>query len=256
LARTLPHRYPLRRREDGVLEALIVDPCCWSPALPACYQLYAREAGGDGDGREYRRVVGFRRMQPFRQSLRLEGTRWVLRGVHRRLADPAELSGWHALSTVLVTGQPNEELCDRADREGVMVVAREECSGRRTTGSATEQRVARLQQLADHPSLAMVLVEDPAAALGPELRRGTPHLLVAAIYDPTRDQPPPEWAHVLVCEADRLVEASPEQASRISIPMIARRMLSKEPDLPVARAACDRLQRELAPRYDLAGYIV
>ena len=67
-------------------------------------------------------------------------------------------------------------------------------------------------------------------------------------------EPPGEWAQVVVAELSK--DEMPDGLANLGKPVIAIRRADRELDFATARAACDQLQADLAPEFDLAGYFV
>jgi hypothetical protein len=67
--------------------------------------------------------------------------------------------------------------------------------------------------------------------------------------------PRQSWADLLIVNADT-PELVTEGMTYGEIPIVAYRGLRPSADLPTARAACDALQRDLAPLGQFAGYVV
>jgi hypothetical protein len=88
------------------------------------------------------------------------------------------------------------------------------------------------------------------AALDNKLKQVAPNVLLAANAEDAANR---ENADVIVWQVGSDIEVAPFAFNK---PIIAVRPLTLRIPLVDARAACDALQRDLAPRYDLAGYFV
>jgi hypothetical protein len=125
---------------------------------------------------------------------------------------------------------------------------------------ACRRELARLSRFA---AVAMAIVEGQGVD-GHALHRCAPNVLIAPLVREsvhgTHSQSVqgvelPPWAQAIVCEV-----ADPAEFGRriqsLECPVIALRRLETSLSLPEARTACDRLQRDLAPHGDFAGYLV
>jgi hypothetical protein len=66
-ARTLPAEFAFRDvgpKENGLAEAIVPDPCVWSPELPHLYEARVEARQGDRLVAEYRGMIGLRRTPP------------------------------------------------------------------------------------------------------------------------------------------------------------------------------------------------
>ena len=245
-ARTLPADFPLRDLPPlpgraPATSATIVDPCYWTPALPFEYEL--RPA----DGASPRRFA-LRRWYAVGASFRLSGRRTVLRGAAVDSVTESALAVARASAAVLCVPTPAAELCERADRIGVALVADlRGATDARDWWQAAGWRGSVVAALTD---------ESQAVALGP-LARATGIALAVGIAAEA-----PALSAAVLDECDAVaVELQPGQrpptwAGTCGKPVVAIRRGDAAPDLAVARAAADALQAELAPQFNLAGYFV
>jgi hypothetical protein len=179
------------------------------------------------------------------ESLYLDGQRWVLRGVCRERADAEDLAAARAADAALVVSAADDEYCLAASRQGVPLVVILPGRGAELTDE--------IRRLGKWPAVFLVVLESeqPADFDPRPLAR---NLLFAVRHQ--ADKPPGSWSwgHVLWCEIDR--EQVPARCSGLPRPIIAVRRLQNYTEIPTARSACDRLQLELAPLGDFAGYVV
>jgi hypothetical protein len=196
---TLPTRVPL---EAGALpggwsRATFTEPAYWTPELPNLYRLEAR---AEAEGRPpipCDRMIGLRRLGVRGVSCRLDGRRWVPRGVSvgRGIdAQPfpalderlATLGGLHAAAEMR---DPGGRTLAAADAVGVAVVARlEDEGGRPLDGAAAADRIGLW---AIHPSVMIVVVPRSlsvagAAAVLAAARGVSDTMLLAVEVDGTR----------------------------------------------------------------------
>jgi hypothetical protein len=69
MARTLPADSPFRDlapRQMGVAEAIVTDPCMWSPEMPQLYRVDVEAIQGDRVVAEYHGTIGLERLAPRR----------------------------------------------------------------------------------------------------------------------------------------------------------------------------------------------
>jgi hypothetical protein len=252
-ARTLPTNHPLTDLGAGELllaQATIPDPCFWSPELPALYrvsiELRRRTIGGNEEvaWRE-ERELGLRWLGPRGKSLYLEGKRWVLRGIGRQCVGEVPLSSWREAGAAMLVEQPPDELCREAAREGVFLVSQ----------SGADR--AELRRVARWASVGIAA----GSLSGPEIQRSCPNLILAGSDDPDsggsrsdagRDEP----HAVRFVDADRLAAGRRGGSHGSGMPLIAVRRVAGVGSLDQMRAEVDRLQSDLAPHGDFAGYVI
>jgi len=250
-ARTLPAKIPLRSGDasSGLkCEAVIPDPCLWTPQLPMLYDVYV-ELRQDGNlVATAQRPLAIRMFGPRGRDLNLAGKRWVLRGVRQGLAPAAPLSAWRETGAAMLLAELDEALALEAARQGVPLVA----MVRKTT---TAEVAAELRRLARCPAV-MAAAINAAAPLPSDVGLAAIDIRLAA-YCHAGDAPGqlPRWANMLLCESSDAA-AIGRVANGHPYPVIALRPEDHAANLVAARRACDVLQRDLAPNADLAGYVV
>lgn len=240
-----------------VAKAVLTEPAFWTPDLPNLYRLEARIEGGDEVAAAFSRRIGLRRLGAKGRSFRLDGRRWVPRGVRVEAAafDAGSLRDQAATACV---SNPDGALCTRADVEGVAVIALLDAT---SSGAAAE----RLAGWAIHPAVVMALLPAgttaaAAAAVATAFRGGKGTLQLGWIVDGAA--PPPsvpagiDWLAVTV-GGDALPHAAWRGAAP-SLPLVACGGSG-------GRAGCDTLQARLAawlldgaerPPWEWAGYVV
>jgi len=265
-AQTLPARVPFIDRGSGetvLAEAVVPDPCFWTPELPFLYraklQLHSRESVIE----QYDSVLGIRRLGVRGRELYFEGKRFVLRGVRFDKADvlPPSLGfGLHFEDTAnylrdtwtaIVTSSPTEQLCQFASRRGILLVAD-------VAGSEAEHCedviVEELRRLAQWPAVGIVVLA-PGVKLPDSIRSCVPNLLLSQwVWDKQPLEFAP-WAQLIFAEVNHPTEFAGRTAG-CSIPVVAVRRLSERVEIEQGRLECDALQRDLASYGDFAGYVV
>ena len=248
-SKTLPARIHFADRGPGALllaEAVVPDPCFWSPDLPFLYTVELSVAGDTGAGHESRqrhvRPFGIRRLGVQGKSLYLDAKRLVLRGVR---IDPAAIDDLIAAkksASALYVTDPTDSFLREASEEGVLLVVE----------LHTSQRTTELSRLSRWPAVAIVVLSGDALA-GKELRLVARNTLFAqdsnAVHESTELA---RWAHVLWWRIDSRTQFA--NLPTPNLPIIAYRPSSKNATIEESRRACDRLQADLAPLGDFAGY--
>lgn len=247
-AKTLPTTVPLADLGSGptlLAKATLADPCFWSMELPALYRMRLELRERDRLIATDERQVGFRFLGVSGRSFYWRGERWVLRGVHRGAVNDCPLSDWRSSETAMIVERPDEALCRDASREGVVLVAK--------VATDEQDLAAELHRLARWPSVTLALIEltsnqaIPNRDAAPNLMLGCGPLARVAFI--------PDWAEVVVVEANALPVTVPRQITR-PMALIACRQAANGLSLGEARAQCDVLQRDLATLGDFAGYLV
>ena len=221
-------------------EAAVPDPCPWSTELPFLYRAVGDVVVGPTTRAAFEQPFGLRRLSIVRRKIALEGRLWVPRVVRREaVVEPAPLQSWRTADTALFVDDPDETLCRAADETGVVLFAR--------APQPVDDRNAALRRYGTHPSIAVV--ELPAAAHDPATANLARNTLVAYGCDSDTAVPP---------GAPRIVELTPAETfvPAAEAPLFIRRTLTTVGTLVEARAACDRLQADLAGKCDAAGFIV
>jgi hypothetical protein len=226
--------------------ALVPEPCFWSPDLPAIYdvtvnlQLGAETIAGE------RREIGLRSLGVQGRNLVLAGKRWVLRGVTASSTSTTLPRAWHDASAAYVAEEAGDEQLAEASQFGALTAVH-------IRGDA-EQTAAALRRLAQQPAAALAVIDgqlpsefEPAAI--------APNLLLAQRLHANVNLPVQSWAQAIWANTQdtRVLEFL---VGAIDRPIIAVRHLISPLPLDQARAACDVLQRDLAPIGQFAGYVV
>jgi hypothetical protein len=249
LASTLPARIPLRDLGPGptlLAEAVLPDPCFWSPESPALYNVEISIVDERGTVRETAtRQFGIRALGVYGANLILEGKRYVLRGADRALFPRGSPSEWREAWSTPLAVSPDDAFLAEASRLGVLTVVH--VSGARAD---VESELLRLSRWA----AAAIAIVECSQPLDATIANVAPNLLLGWRM-PASEAPPPLWAKVLFADV-RNPPSFARQFQATTRPVLAMRRAAKPIDLRDARAACDELQRDLAPYGDFAGYLV
>jgi hypothetical protein len=254
-AHTLPARIPFvqNRASGGLLaEAIIADPCFWTPELPFLYRAKLELRAGGAPPATINQFVGIRRLGIRGKSLFFDGKRFVLRGVHweseiSNLKSDEPRSAFARESwTGLTVQSPDDDVCDFASRRGILLVADQ-------THVALSVLVSELRRLARWPAVAIAVAASDAD-LPVETHDIAPNLLLAQQIDAGEPMNLKPWARLAFAELGDPAEFARKTAD-CRLPIVALRRIT--PDyIERSRASCDALQRDLAPYGDFAGYVV
>jgi hypothetical protein len=242
--------------ESLLAQALVPDPCFWSPDVPSRYRVHVDLRRGNSVVESTEREFALRNFGCRGKNFFLEGRRWVLRGVTADNPSVEELPAWREARATLFIENPGDEICREATRIGVVVVP---WIGME---QSAEKELNEVRRLAKFGAVPMVLIQSAAIPLE-TLRRAAPNLVFGLDVgwdSPFLDGqcpsyytfPGAEFAFVQVKQFEkfaRLVDNSPH-------PVVAWRPIHEQIPFAEARAACDVLQRDLAPFGDYAGYVV
>jgi hypothetical protein len=230
-AKTLTADFNLRPTDKGLAEALITEPCYWTPHLPMWYELHVEAESG-----EQVLPIGLKRFYSTGCNFILESKRIVLRGKVCESPTENDLMLARQHETALIVTEPPDAVCKMASRLGVPLLV----------GIQAETEVDRFTWF---PAVYMVM--DTSDKLS-QLKK-TSQIPVAEIIKPTGHEPTTNCQAVIIELG--LTERPPAWVATCDKPVI---VIRKDPDAEIktARASCDRLQAELAPEFDLAGYFV
>lgn len=252
---TLPARVPMMDRGERrqlLLEAVIPDPCFWTPELPFLYRVQLELRRGGEAIEKCERLIGVRRFGVRDRALSFDGKRFVLRGVHPQfqISDFKSQIRENAVFcretwTALVVSNPENGVCESASRDGVLLLA---------DLSETSSIAKEICRLSKWPAVAAAIV-DGNAGLSAEARNAARNLVLAQAVATSKPMQLAEWAQVIVVEVAEPAELA-EKIAGCSLPIVAYRPELRPLEVAMARAACDRLQRDLAQIGDFAGYLV
>jgi hypothetical protein len=248
-ARTLPSVVAAKVARDGYsVEFLVTEPCYWTPQLPFLYNLRLRSQDDQGTIRELDRSIGLRRLIAHGRDLRLNGERIVLRGASCGQFEPSQLAEARAAETAILTRYPSDDLFDAAAYTGVFLVADA------TAGSGDLMSI--FHDLSWQPAVAIVLLNRDQIVEDQTREGRRMSLLLAQRIRLEETAGESDIAAATDVIAVELAEGDrpPAWMAKVSKPVIAIRRGRVYADLYEVRAACDRLQAELAPEFNLAGY--
>jgi len=230
----------------------VPDPCFWSTQLPALYDVHVELCDGSRVVTTFDQTIGIRRLGAAGPNLLWEGKRWVLRGVGSQQQITLTDSGAEYVATfrdataAMVLVDPDPSICSHASQAGVIVIAQ-------LTDPANIEE--QLSELGRAGSVAVAILPTDITASDPALHNAAPNLLLAQHFSDETAINAADWADLIVCEVS---EASRfhDAVAACPLPIVAQRRLNKSESVAEARQACDRLQRDLAPAGNYAGYFI
>ena len=252
-ARTLPAKMPFRflgsTGDLPLAEAIVPDPCFWTPESPYTYRVNL-EVKQQGEVVEHHeQLFGIRPLGTRGRSFYLDGRRWVLRGGFSSDSNTIELADWRdAELATKVSFSDDAEFLAKASELGVLLVG--QLSGE------SENTLSRLEQLARWPAVGMVLMDTAVAEATLVANRPRNVLLGQRLrVDETMTEfQPAQWADFVVGDVDDPA-LFVVQTKELQIPVVACRQMESELSPQNIRTACEQLQQDLAPYGDFAGYL-
>lgn len=236
---------------DSLLaEAILPDPCFWSAELPFLYRVQVELRNRDYTVATAEVSLGISALGARGRDLVWQGKRWVLRGARCVHVSNSPLEHWREADMTLDVQEPTDDLCAQASRTGVGAVAR-------ISGSPARIE-SRLHELGRYPAVILAILQSDGP-LDANIHQIAPNLLLGELFEAGQELTPSTWAKVAIC-ADEVLADLAERASKCPIPVIADHSAGGLMNLAEGRAACDRLQADLASvagaKTSFAGYIV
>ncbi|HEY2828444.1 MAG TPA: hypothetical protein VGJ04_12655 [Pirellulales bacterium] len=257
-AHTLSARIPLADRgsdETLLAEAIVPDPCFWTPELPFLYRAELELVDGASVVLRYDGNVGIRRLGSRGRELYFEGKRFVLRGANCHFNEGVptgdELAYMRETWTAAIVSWPSDALCQLASRSGILLIADLRAS---QVNVSQHHAAERVRGVAQWPAVAMAIVDAETIPLV-EFRGGVRNLLIGQYVRATESTPVAEQAQIVFAEVGEPSDFA-HQLVQYNRPVIAVRRLEQLTTIEASRAACDALQRDLAMAGDFAGYVV
>jgi hypothetical protein len=244
LTATIPFR-PLTGGGDLVAEAVVPDPCFWSPQAPYWYRVRLEWPSAAARA-PHEQTLGFRPLGAVRHRLYYAAKNWVLRAIDPLCIPPTDAEVWRATGTVMYVHQPASDLCHDGSRKGILLVAR--------LGGDAPAIQSALRRLARFPAVAMAVIESPQSATA-NLQGAAPNILLGEL---ARGEPftPAAWARFVVWSASRWPPESWPDLASLSLPLVVALDVDRPGEFLEMRAQCDRLQADLAGRGPIAGYVI
>lgn len=230
-----------------LIEAIVPDPCFWSPELPFLYRAEFSLTRGERVLATLERGFGIRPLGARGRHLIWEGRTWVARVADRQELPERPLADWRTADLAMLAENPSDDLCEEATRLGVVIIAD-------VTEEDDRLAAEALGRLARWPTVAIALV-GPDVEVHPSIRSTARNLLLGERRNSINAGPPRRWADVVVCSATTEADLI-RLAKGLELPVLAERAAGWCDDLTEARRRCDALQRDVAGIAELAGYIV
>ena len=244
---TLLSTYPLADAGPGpslLAKALVPDPCYWSPETPNIYDVTVELRRGKDVITSEVRQIGFKPLGISGRFFTWEGKPWVLRGVTAKPTTEVDLNEWRNNSAALVGSGLSDEELQEASVKGVLCF----CLGR--VDSSENESLIEAKRFAKYPAVAIANACLPTQ----NVQRLMPNVITT-------------FKSILSGEAEPIRQGIPvyrpylpkkpaERVTSVRIPLIVCRLEESTLSVAEARSACDKLQAELAPIDQFAGYIV
>jgi len=249
-AETLPNTVRFADKGPGATllsEALLTDPCFWNTELPFWYDVELRLLAGNQELASARRILGLRRLGLSGRNLLWDAKRFVVRAVTTTPAIP-DLATFRDTVTAAIVTNPTEDLCLAASQQGVLLIV---------DLSASADWLTAAQTYARWPAVGIIVTPDVEPPT--QLPRALMNTVLARIDHrqiPTTVTSPRSARFV---ELDSAAMPGTNALPGEVVPNVAvlvRRQLTALGSIASARAACDRLQADLADLGDFAGYCV
>ncbi|HUE69455.1 MAG TPA: hypothetical protein VMP01_01090 [Pirellulaceae bacterium] len=225
-------------------QALVTEPIFWSPDWPALYDVTVELRQGSAVVETATRTIGLKPLAVAGRNLVHGGKTWVLRAIRSEAPAEAILEQCreHAAALLAPAESLDEKLLTLSSQEGVLIIAEI------ASGSAA----ADLSRLNRYAAVAIGVLP---SGNGEIRTAASENILLAHRLMQGQTELPPDDARLVLGEVTDSATFA-DWANTLTRPVIAFRPLPLPTDIAVARAECDRLQRDLAPYGQFAGYIV
>ena len=206
-------------------------------------------------------VFGMRMCGVQAGQLLMEARRWTLLGAAEQRVKNSDLSAWREASLVRLVRNPTEDLCARASREGVMLIAELDPPAMEESGSTVSKSDAVLREvrrLSRHASVAIVAISEQVvevADMTSQLRSMAPNLLLAQRLASGEGKAAAAWADLLICDVDQLPTLTArlkDSRQAVLVQQVSDGILS----IDQATDLCGRLGAELSAIECVAGCLV
>ncbi len=249
-SQTLPSSYPLKDVGPGqtlLSRAMLTDPCYWSPQTPHIYDVRVELRQGSDVVASETRQIGLRPLGVSGRFLTWESKPWVLRGVELSKSTPqAAIASWRDHSLVLLSADLDDQQLRDASEQGILC-----CCPIGTQSASLDDVTRKVRRLARFPAVAIIAVPSQSIANVAQL---APNILVARNDVPETFLAPEPSLQMMPVDNHRA--SFTRVAVELKIPILMRRPIPSGYSPKQARAACDKLQADLAPLGQFAGYIV
>jgi hypothetical protein len=214
--------------------------------MPFLYELRRTDSLADGETHFF----GLRQLTAHGRNLRLGGERIVLRGAWRQSLDAAAASRAHAAECSVALSSTDELQFSAASHLGAFVLL----DATRFDGDLA----TLLEGMSWRPAVAVLTLTRAQLELAKTFPSRAAGILLAQRFDSLDGGDANSVASGVGAIAALLDEGErpPAWMATCGRPVVATRRGAAYADFEQARIGCDRLQAELAPEFDLAGYFV
>jgi hypothetical protein len=241
-AHTLPANFKLQTKIIGEIawsHTTIVDPCPWSPDLPALYKVEL--TANASDAQPTFDWLGIKRLTTHNKHLLWNTKRWVARGVSvseiETLCDDLRRD-----FTVAVVTEVTEPMLQFASQQGVAMIL-----------DLAEQPFPTLETLAlvaRYPAVICVVLGEHAQ-LSQEIKTRFPQILWAQ-SSTNMEQPPAAWAQLLWWHVSDSTSVPKLPLPNLPVMLVQHAAYATIAD---GRAMCDKLQAKWTSLGPIAGFI-
>jgi hypothetical protein len=207
--------------------------------MPFLYQVDVHCEDGDGVVRSETFCWGMRRLEVHRDDLRLDGRRYVIRAIEDQGLGVADLPELRELAGALLSRDPDETLCQEASELGVLLIVEL---------NVELDSESQLRGWSRYPAVCIGVGTDPSI-VGPRVA----HDIIRAVNCHAGNATLPTGADVVICTESDVTRIVRQTES--GKPILVRRQHGGGSPREL-RAECDRLQRDLAPFGQFAGYVI
>lgn len=253
IAQTLPANSVLRDLGDGeslLAVSLVTDPCRWTPAAPAYYQVDLELRSNGQIVEQDRRPFGIRQCVVQNGGLFLSSERWILRAARTTSTASTNLRDWHEAPLAQVVDGLDPQTFAAALVEGCFVVAD-------FSGVPVNEIEHAVRQAAKFSAVGIVVLPANCGMESSRLRKLAPNLLLARRFETDAPNPVDRFDADLIWTSATPSAEMADRLLRIGLPtMVERRLIAPAASVAEARLACDRLQADWASYGQFAGYVV
>jgi hypothetical protein len=229
--KTLPNYSSIHQIGENLYQATVLDPAIWTPEHPVFYRIKFAD-------NQTPAIVGIRKNEVCGKSVFVDGRRHVFRTA---LIKESQLTPSFAdLRLSILLQRPDTNTLETATYQGVPVILE----------AGSESELENIARFSSWPCVfGVILAANCTSAIGAAaLSANALRLARLESYETSL----PNWAHGAVMSFDSLVST----AIDLSCPVFAERKTADFVDEARIRRSCEQLQCDLAPQYNLAGYIV
>ncbi len=232
--------------------AVVTDPCFWITDHPAVYRVTVRLSDAAGKvQREATRQIGFRPLGVRGRSFYFSGRRWVMRAIHLGRSEEMDFARLRASETTVICEDIDLDFFSEASEQGVRILV----DLRQHSDPA-----AALTLAANFPAaIATILNRDAGSSFNCDpktLARNvmfiadcdSDHLAEHSTANGVDAREMPNWADAVWRSAEQIGTAELDRPTIV--------WSEGSGDAEARRGSIDRLQAQLAPTGQFAGYAI